>query len=132
MQNPKTTSITYTISVKRMSVFAYHGVLPQERIVGAQFYVSLEAETEVTSEAYFDDNLNGTVNYAKLCEVVKQEMSVPSQLLERVAKRICDSVLAHFPSVQRIHVFIEKENPPLGIQSQSIGVKLVQARERGN
>ena len=111
-----------------MGVFAYHGVLPQERVVGAQFYVSLEVETEVSDEAYLYDRLDGTVNYAALCETVKQEMYVPSLLLERVAKRIGDSILSRFPSVSCIHVRIEKENPPLGIQAQDVGVRLTLRR----
>ncbi len=129
MRNPEAQHLPYTIFVNRMGVFAYHGVLPQERVVGAQYYVSLEAETEVSDEAYLYDNLDGTVNYAALCETVKEEMAVPSLLLERVAKRIGDSILSRFRSVSSIHVKIEKENPPLGIQVQEVGVKLTLRRD---
>lgn len=42
------------------------------------------------------DNLEATLNYAEVYEVVKTEMGVPSRLLEHVAGRIRSGLLENF------------------------------------
>ena len=112
------------ISISRMEVFARHGVLPQERLTGARFHVSMQAQAEISALAYEQDNLEGTVSYATLTEIIQQEMDKPSRLLEHVAYRIGQHVLDECPAISDVRVSIEKENPPLGIQADAIGVTL--------
>jgi dihydroneopterin aldolase len=50
--------------------------MPQERIIGAMFYVTLHIDLEVKDEAILDDNLAGTVSYADIVQSVREEMSV--------------------------------------------------------
>lgn len=116
------------ISVKRIKVYAYHGVSPQERTVGADFYVTVSALVEVEPSAWRDDQLEGTADYSRFVAIVRREMSVPSNLLEHVAARIASAVLAECPSVQKASVTIEKENPPLGVLCDGVTVKIEQAR----
>ena len=116
------------ISVKRIKVYAYHGVSPQERIVGADFYVTVSALVKVEPSAWRDDQLEGTADYSRFVAIVRREMSVPSNLLEHVAARIASAVLAECSSVQKASVTIEKENPPLGVLCDGVTVKIEQAR----
>ena len=84
------------IFIKRLCLYGRHGVLPQEREVGANFYVTLTATADVSDEALLHDRLEGTVDYSKLVEVLEREMAKPSALLEHVAMRMASRV-----SVQR-------------------------------
>lgn len=118
----------YKIRIEKMKVFALHGVLPQERSVGANFYVSIMADVDVQPLAYEQDELEGTVSYAMLTVAVREEMQKPSKLLEHVAKRIADRILMENPTISLVEVEVEKENPPLGVLCQSIGVKMTQKR----
>lgn len=120
--------MSVTISINRLKVYAKHGVLPQEQIVGANFYVSIEAVVNVTDEALYDDQLEGTVSYASLIDVILEEMQEPCQLLERVAQKITDKILLKFDRITRISIHLEKENPPLGVITQGVGVKLSKIR----
>ena len=117
-----------TISIHRFKVYSHHGVMQQEHTVGGWFYVSLDVVTDVLPSAYLNDSLDGTVNYARLAEVIAQEMEIPSNLLEHVAHRLAHKLFACFPQIMELTVEIEKENPPLGIQCESVGVKLAQKR----
>lgn len=112
------------VRIRRMSVFARHGVLPQESLTGANFYVSLLAQCEVDDESVKNDSLEGVVDYSLLTRIVKDEMAVPSQLLEHVAYRIAQRVLSASPRVMRIEVTVEKENPPLGVAAEGVGVTI--------
>ena len=61
------------IFIKRLRLYGRHGVLPQEREVGANFYVTLTAAADVSDEALLHDRLEGTVDYSKLVEVLERE-----------------------------------------------------------
>ena len=78
--NSSATPDTVTIHIHRLALQGRHGVLPQERVVGAMFYVSLDIDSEVSSEALLHDRLSGTISYADIIERVRQEMSVPSPI----------------------------------------------------
>ena len=117
------------ISVNRIKVYAYHGVSPQERTVGADFYVTVSALVEVGASAWQDDQLEGTADYSRFVSIVRREMAVSSNLLEHVASRIASAVLAECPSVLKVSITIEKENPPLGVLCDGVSVKIEQNRE---
>ena len=112
------------ILVNRLRLYASHGVLPQERVVGANFYVTLTATVQVSDDALLHDKLQGTVDYGQIVEVLKQEMKQPS-LLEHAAMRMASRLLNDFPSVLKVELLLEKESPPLGVQTEGVGVKLV-------
>jgi len=120
---------TAEISVNRIKVYARHGVSPQERTIGADFYVTVSALVEVEASAWQDDRLEGTADYSRFVCIVRREMSVPSNLLEHVAARIASAVLAECPSVLKASVTIEKENPPLGVLCDGVSVRMEQARK---
>jgi dihydroneopterin aldolase len=101
------------IEMNAMRFYAYHGVLPQENVVGATYEVNLTLQTDVSETAYLNDQLSGTVNYAEVYEVVHREMDVPSQLLEHVCGRIATALLNGFSALQRVEVCVVKKNPPI-------------------
>lgn len=111
------------VSLKQMRVFARHGVLPQEQATGGEYVVSLSVRVDF-SKAMLTDSIDDTVNYARLVQVVKDEMAIPSQLLEHVAGRIAKSVCCNFSNVDELWVEIEKVNPPLRAACRAASVKL--------
>ncbi len=112
------------INLEGMRYYAYHGVMEQERTVGAYFTVDLRLQTDFLRAAQTDD-LTGTVSYAEVHEAVKEQMAVPSQLLEHVAYRIAQALLARFPAIERVEIRVGKENPPMGAEGCHIGVEAV-------
>ena len=110
------------IRLQGMQFYAYHGVLPQENLVGANFYVDLKLKTDFTRAAE-TDYLEGTISYADIHAAIKEEMSIPSQLLEHVCQRIAHRLFHDFPSIESIDLSLYKENPPMGACAQRIGVE---------
>ncbi len=111
------------IFLREVRFHAFHGVLPQERKVGADFAVTLKVAVDIT-KATENDEVEDTLNYATLYDVVKQEMEIPSKLLEHVAGRIGRTVMERFPMVTSIDVRLTKLNPPMGADSKGAGVEL--------
>lgn len=115
------------IHLKGLRFYAYHGVFPQENLVGAAYSVDLRLKTDFTQAAESDD-LAGTVNYGEVFQCVKQEMLVPSKLLEHVAGRIAQSILRDFPTVEEVRIAVYKQNPPMGADCEQTGVEVTYHR----
>jgi dihydroneopterin aldolase len=115
------------ITINDMRFYAHHGCFEQERVIGTHFRVDLSFTTD-TSKAEMSDNIVDTVSYLDVYQVVKAEMMTPSHLLEHVARRVGERVLADFSSVDTVNVKVSKLNPPLGGQMDSVSVTLDLAR----
>jgi len=111
------------ILLENVKFYAFHGVLPQERKVGNDYQVSLRIGYDI-SRAMVSDDVNDTLNYAEVYQLLSQEMSVPSALLERVAGRIGVRLFRKFPAIQSIDLTIIKVNPPMGADSEGAGVEV--------
>ena len=112
-----------TITLSGLHFYAYHGVMSQERTVGAEYSVTLRMNADI-SQAAVSDNLADTVSYAEVYETVKREMAIPSKLLEHVAYRIGQAVCKSFPVVSSLEVSITKQNPPMGADCEGATVQL--------
>lgn len=116
------------IELKALHFYAYHGVLEQERKVGGDYTVDLQLQLSDAEAAIYDDQLDGTVNYAEVYELVRHEMATPSALLEHVAGRILSAIFDRFPKVVRATVKVCKVNPPMGASCNGCSVALTAER----
>lgn len=112
-----------TILLPNMRFYARHGVDTQEQTVGAYFTVSLEIETDFI-RALEQDDLNGTINYASVHQIVKEEMEIPSELLEHAAGRIAQRLFHEFRTINALQLELYKENPPMGADCRQAGVRI--------
>lgn len=117
------------IYLRNVRFHAFHGVLPQERIVGNDYLVNLVLDYDFSSALKTDD-LQGTLNYAEVYQKVREEMAVPSKLLEHVAGRIAHRLFSDFPEIQKLQLSITKVNPPMGADSDGAGVEVVLTNDK--
>lgn len=102
------------IQLNSVRLYAYHGVMEQERRVGGDYEVTLGITLFDDIRALQRDELDGTVNYAALYDIICREMAEPAALLEHVAWRIGKAVRTAYPQVQQATVSVTKLTPPLG------------------
>lgn len=117
------------IYLRNVRFHAFHGVLPQEGIVGNDYLVNLVLDYDFSSAMKTDD-LQGTLNYAEVYQKVREEMAVPSKLLEHVAGRIAHRLFSDFPEIQKLQLSITKLNPPMGADSDGAGVEVVLTNDK--
>lgn len=121
-------STAHYIHLKGVRLYAFHGVLPQENRVGANYTLDARLKTDFTLAAE-KDVLEGTLNYAEAFHVIRQEMAVPSRLLEHVIGRMARQLFAHFPTLTEVTLALYKENPPMGADCEQVGVEATFRRE---
>lgn len=112
------------ITLNEMHFFAYHGVSPQETLVGNEFTVNLRLHADIR-RAMSTDCVTDTVNYADIYNSITAEMEQPSRLLEHVAGRIIKRLFNDFPLIESIELKLEKRNPPMmGADITSAGIEI--------
>ena len=100
------------IELEGMEFKAYHGSLEQEKIRGNAFTVDFRGELDLSAAAESDD-LDDTLNYGEIYEIVADEMSIPSELLENVAGRIVKAIEVRYPQLISFSVRVSKKRPPV-------------------
>ena len=119
--------LTGRVFVKNIRLHAFHGVMPQERITGNDYLVSVSAGCPLAAAAE-SDSVDDTLNYAHIYNIVKEEMALQSNLVEHVAGRIGRRVLAELPLADNVRVEVVKLNPPMGAACDGAGVELTVCR----
>ena len=114
----------HKIIIQELLIHAHHGVMEQERTVGADFSLDLEVCFDFR-KAMETDNLSETISYADIYEIVKKEMAIPSQLLEHAGGRIVKTLRQTFPDIKSIKLRLMKVNPPLGADCKGMGIEII-------
>lgn len=100
------------ISVQGIKLYAYHGCMSEETLIGSNYVVDVVLEADLSQAAQTDD-LTHTVDYVLVNRVVEEEMAIPSKLLEHVAQRIIQRLTIQHPEIQSLEVSVAKLNPPI-------------------
>jgi dihydroneopterin aldolase len=109
------------INVTGIKLYAYHGCLEEEAVIGANYVVDIKFETDF-SQAQRTDDLSKTVDYVVVYNIVKAEMAIRSKLIEHVAGRIADELIRRLPEIEKAEVTVTKLNPPMNGDVQQVGV----------
>ena len=116
-----------TIFVNDIQLHAYHGVMPQEQLTGNDYLVSVSAQYPI-DKAIATDDVQHTLNYAMVYDIVKEEMGISSKLVEHVSGRIAQHLMKQFADISAVRVRVTKLNPPMGAQCAGTGVEIEMAR----
>jgi dihydroneopterin aldolase len=116
------------LALEGMEFFSHHGCFEEERSVGTHFLADLFIETD-TTDAEATDELQKTLDYQEVFALVKEEMAVSSALIEHVARRILDRVMARFPTVSSTRIKLSKLNPPVGGKVHCVSIQLKAERD---
>ena len=112
------------IELEEMEFYAFHGCFKEEQRVGNKFRVNISFCADCTAACQSDSILDA-VNYVRIYDITKREMSQTSHLIEHVANRIVQSITLEFPQISGLKVKVSKVNPPVGGQMKQVSVTMV-------
>jgi dihydroneopterin aldolase len=105
----------FIIRLESLRFYSRIGVFDQERAVGNEF--SVDVTVEVAATGFESENLDTTISYADIYEVVREAMSGECLLLESVAKSVAETIKQRWKSVGEVKIKISKLAAPIpGIQ----------------
>lgn len=116
------------IKVENIRVFAHHGCLEQETKIGSEYRVDLEVKANLQPSA-ISDKLSDTVDYVLLNRIIREEMQIPTHLLETIAKKILTRIFDEDHLVKKATVWVSKLNPPIGGDVEMVTIKMVEKRK---
>lgn len=111
------------IFVEGIKIYAYHGCFKEETAIGTNFLVNVELDVDLEKPA-ITDSIEDTVNYQAVFQVVKEQMAIPSKILEHVSKRIITTLFQEFAAIEKIKLKVSKLNVPLGGHIDSVSIEL--------
>jgi len=110
------------ITISNLEVFAYHGVLKEENILGQKFLVSTELFTDVC-EAAREDDLTKSINYALVCKTIEAFMKAHNfQLIETTADRLAMHLLKTYSRIEKIKLELKKPWAPIHMPLETVSV----------
>lgn len=115
------------ISIKDLEVFAHHGLLPEETILGQKFLVSTKLFLS-TRQAGITDDIKCSIDYGNVCHLIKDIMENNTyKLIEALAEDIADHLLIDFPSVNSVEVEIKKPWAPILVSVDTVSVTITRS-----
>ena len=114
------------IELRALRVLARCGVLPEEVERAQPLQIDIVIETDLTAAGASDD-LDDTIDYGAVVDLAVAATEGHTKLLERLAAKIADAVLAE-PRVAAIEVSVRKLRPPVPHDLGTAGVALRRTR----
>ncbi len=109
-----------TIELKKLRFPAYHGLYEEEKKTGNEFEISLAVAYTPLSGTITD--LDDTVNYVALYQLLNSEMQKPRHLLETFAMEVAELIHLSFPRVKKLEISVIKLHPPIAGFTGHVGV----------
>lgn len=116
--------MTDYIYIENLEIYANHGVMKEETVLGQKFLVSAKLFFDVRVPAANDD-IDSTVNYAGVCEhITRYFKDNTCKLIETVADRIARELLIKYPLLDKVEVTVKKPWAPIGLPIENVSVSV--------
>ena len=118
------------VFLEGLRCYGYHGVNPEERVLGQRFVVDVALDADLRPAGETDD-LAQTISYSDVAKRVRAIVEgEPRDLIEAVAEAVAADLLATFPLAHAVTVTLRKPEAPVkGVFFDTAGVRI--RRERG-
>ncbi len=112
------------IKVTNMKVFAYHGVLEEEKKNGQDFYLNAKVYVDMR-KAGLTDKLEDTINYDMVC-IFLAEVFAENQYntIEAAAEYTVQEIMVNFPTIEAMELEVRKPHAPLTYVPEDISVTI--------
>ena len=115
------------IRIDNLEIYAYHGLLSDEREFGQTFYVNAVLYLDL-ERAGREDDITYSVDYAKVSHTITDVMQREKYFsIERAADAIAYEILMLYQNVREVSVEVRKPHAPIGLPFESVSAKIHRA-----
>jgi len=116
------------IRIRDIIIYGHYGVSDEEREVGQRLLMDLDLDLDLSAAAA-SDALADTVSYEDVYGKARARAEgLRCKLLEHLAARVADDLLAAHPNVLRVTVGVRKMNLPFPNTCREVEVELTRER----
>lgn len=116
------------IFIKDLKLRAHHGVLTEEKEKGQNFILDITVTADL-KKARVSDDLNDTVNYAKMIGTINAVfMGEKNNLIEHAAERVAEAILKNYETVESVTVLLKKPEAPINADFSYVAVEITKTR----
>ncbi len=112
------------IKITGLKIFANHGVLPEEKENGQDFFLNVKLFYDMSKPGKTDD-LADAVNYAHCCEYMTEVFTEKSfDLIEKAGEYLCEKILSEFELIKAVELELRKPHAPIGLPFEDVSVNM--------
>jgi dihydroneopterin aldolase len=104
---------TYQVRLEDVRFFGYHGLFPEERILGNWFLLTISITKYITQD--FQEDIDRSMDYGQLYQISADIMEKPVDLLETLCETMASKFKEIHPDFVELEIKICKEQPPMGM-----------------
>lgn len=118
------------IIIKDLVIFAKHGVLPEENVLGQKFLLNLHLNVDLRAAGMSDD-LKHSLSYADIAHEAYSFLTENTfKLIEACAENLARHLLLLYPQIQSLELELQKPWAPIGLDLSTAAVKITRSRHR--
>lgn len=112
------------IKITNMRVYAYHGVLPEEKENGQEFFLNAKVYVDMRKAGLTDD-LEDTLNYDRLCVFLQEIFKEKTfDLIEAAAEYTVQEIMRFFRPIQAMELEVRKPHAPVTYPPEDLSITI--------
>lgn len=112
------------IKITNLEIYAYHGVLAEEKQKGQVFFVNLKLYMPLRKPG-ISDALADAVNYDEVCSLVVDVFTKEIyDLIEKAAEKTIEALLNAFPALEAVELELHKPDAPITCAPEDVSVNI--------
>ena len=112
------------IKITNLEIYAYHGVLEEEKQKGQVFFVNLKLYMLLRKPG-LSDALVDAVNYDEVCSLVVDVFTKEVyDLIEKAAEKTVEALLKQFPALEAVEMELRKPDAPITCAPEDVSVNI--------
>lgn len=115
------------VSVEGIRLYAYHGCLDEEGKIGTEYIIDVHIWGNI-APSFASDDLNETMDYVTVNQIVERHVLKRAKLIETVAHRILKDLFYEMSKVAKAQIKLSKMQPPINGDVKSVSIELMRQR----
>ena len=112
------------IKITNLEIYAYHGVLAEEKQKGQVFFVNLKLYMNLRKPG-LSDALCDAVNYDEVCSLVVDVFTKEVyDLIEKASEKTVEALLLQFPALEAVELELRKPDAPITCAPEDVSVNI--------
>ncbi len=117
------------ITIKNLKIFAFHGVNPEEKENGQNFFLDIDYYVDIKKPCK-TDSIDDTVSYARVVKTVRAAFTKEKyNLIEKAAQVVAEAIFESFEEVKRVEITLKKPEAPVNAEFDYMAVTITRDRE---